>query len=263
VHAVTFVLFLLMTLPLGVRAALAAGTGGTTAGPTGTPAPTTTKAPGSTFTGGAGEMPVSSAPVSSAPVFAGSPYPMSPSGWVFPLYPLSRVAPTSWWSLDGGIDLGGNANQCGSHLRELAVASGTIVREGLEGFGRWAPVLLVDSGPDEGRYIYYGHASPDLVAVGAHVSAGQPIADVGCGDVGISSAPHLEIGILPPGASNPEYTPAVGQTSHVTLANLMSAYKAAESAHNAAKSVHKRARSTSKSLSAARAAKKNIRARAR
>ena len=51
-----------------------------------------------------------------APVFAGSPYPISPGGWVFPLYPLARVAARSWWSLDAGVDLGGNANQCGARL---------------------------------------------------------------------------------------------------------------------------------------------------
>jgi murein DD-endopeptidase MepM/ murein hydrolase activator NlpD len=152
---------------------------------------------------------------------------MGHSGWVFPLYPLARVAPRSWWSLDQGVDLGGNANQCGSHLRELAVGSGTIVHEGLDGFGSSAPVLLLDSGPGQGRYVYYGHAAPALVPVGTHVSAGQPIADVGCGIVGISSAPHLEIGLLPAGASNPAEMPARGETSHEVLADLTSAYRTA------------------------------------
>jgi murein DD-endopeptidase MepM/ murein hydrolase activator NlpD len=162
--------------------------------------------------------------------FAKSPYPAAPGGWVFPLYPLSRVAARSTWSLDQGVDLGGNANQCGRHLMELAVGSGTVVHEGLEGFGPWAPVLRLDSGPDRGRYVYYGHAAPALVAVGTHVLAGQPIAEVGCGDVGISDAPHLEIGLLPEGASNPEDMPAVGETSHETLAELRAAFGRALSA---------------------------------
>jgi murein DD-endopeptidase MepM/ murein hydrolase activator NlpD len=225
-RAAPVVLMLMAAFALAVPTALGASTGGTAVAPP-TPAPVPIASPPST-------SPTGGTTVVSAPVFAGSPYPLSPGGWVFPLYPLSHVAAKSWWSLDQGIDLGGNANQCGSHLRELAVASGTIVHEGLDGFGSSAPVLLVDSGPDQGRYIYYGHAAPALVVVGTHVSAGQPIADVGCGQVGISSAPHLEIGILPAGASNPERTPSVGETSHEALAKLRSAYGSAVSAYRAA-----------------------------
>jgi murein DD-endopeptidase MepM/ murein hydrolase activator NlpD len=232
--AVTPLLIAALASVAVVQGAPAESTGGTPVAPA-TPeqAPTSGSGPSSGSGGSA---------TPSEPVFSGSPYPMGSRGWVFPLYPLSRVAPRSWWSLDQGVDVGGNANQCGSRLRELAVASGTIVREGLSGFGSSAPVLLVDSGPDSGRYIYYGHAAPAVVAVGTHVSAGQTIAYVGCGRVGISSAPHLEIGILPEGASDPTELPGVGETSHEALANLKSAYKAAFTADAARRAATARAK---------------------
>ena len=97
-------------------------------------------------------------------------------------------------SVDDGVDYtapGGTP--------EFAMGPGVIIREGIDGFGPNTPVLQITDGPLAGRAVYYGHAGPDLVPVGAHVTQGQQITIVGYGIVGESTGPHLEIGFYPVG----------------------------------------------------------------
>jgi len=135
--------------------------------------------PAPSSSSGAGAAPVPSAP--SAPVSSG--------GFTFPM-PTGSASPPGTWSLDDGVDISAPG---GTPL--YAVCSGTVVLHGIGGFGPSAPVIHCDSSLAGYDYVYYGHAGPgNWVPVGAHVSQGQVVSEVGSGIVGFSTGPHLEMG---------------------------------------------------------------------
>lgn len=155
-----------------------------------------------------------SGPSSSSGVTSHTPAPSSGSssgGFTFPL-PISAAAPPSAWSLDDGVDISAPGG-----TPEYAVCSGTIVLHGIGGFGPSAPVIHCDQPLSGYDYVYYGHAGPgNWTPVGAHVGQGQVISEVGYGDVGISSGPHVEIGFADSSGSpiGPSSAPAMAALLH-------------------------------------------------
>ena len=147
--------------------------------------------------------------------------PPSSAGFHFPFADPGVVVPPRAWTQDQGVDIATIAGRCGSNAVEIAVADGQVIQEGISGFGPAAPVLRIEAGPLAGRVVYYGHAKPALVPVGAHVRGGDPIAQVGCGIVGNSTGPHLEIGISRPGSMA---IPAFHQTAAEMYELLVSSY---------------------------------------
>lgn len=160
----------------------------------------------------------------------------TPGTVVFPFPPSVGLVPTASWTQDQGIDISTLGSACGKAAPEVAISNGTIVTRGISGFGPDAPVLKITDGPLSGRFVYYGHAGdqsnsngagrPAGTEVGDQVKAGQVITYVGCGDVGLSSGPHIEIGISPPGALQSNPYPAVHQTSAEMLQILLKTYQA-------------------------------------
>jgi hypothetical protein len=166
---------------------------------------------GAAVLGALGSMTATSAPATAS------------DGFVFPYQNPSIAVAPSQWSQDMGVDIAGLGHACGASAVIVATDPGTVVQEGMSGFGPDAPVILVSSGPRAGRYVYYGHTLGDLVAVGTTVAAGQPITHIGCGDVGESTGPHLEIGISTSGCSS-FCPPAYGQTSQEMYDLLIASY---------------------------------------
>jgi murein DD-endopeptidase MepM/ murein hydrolase activator NlpD len=149
----------------------------------------------------------------------------SASGFVFPFANPRQAEPAGNWSQDQGVDMFARGNACGASAILVAVGDGVVIQEGISGFGPTAPVLRMTSGPYKGRNVYYGHTGHVYVGVGAHVRAGQRLAQIGCGRVGYSSGPHLEIGVGVLGG--PPCCPSMRQTSGSMLNQLIASLRAA------------------------------------
>jgi hypothetical protein len=148
--------------------------------------------------------------------------PPAPAKFVFPFRDAGRAMSPSAWTQDQGVDMAYAGNACGSAAVLVAIGDGTVVQEGISGFGPTAPVLRMTSGVFAGRYVYYGHTGRVFAHVGEAIKAGQKLAEVGCGSVGYSSSPHLEIGVGV--AGGPTCCPAMHQTSAEMLHELLATY---------------------------------------
>jgi peptidoglycan hydrolase CwlO-like protein len=111
-----------------------------------------------------------------------------PAGQAISPFPAS--SPVAWGRTDQGVD---GTTTPGSPL--LAMGTGTVtIGHDPAGFGASYPIIHTSFGD-----FYYGHCVP-VVADGASVSIGQPIATAHTGTWGNSTTPGgFEIGAWPPG----------------------------------------------------------------
>ncbi|MEI7888995.1 MAG: M23 family metallopeptidase [Actinomycetes bacterium] len=134
------------------------------------------------------------------PPIPGVPAMDAASGWVFPVKQAHQMVGPSSWSLDQGVDLGFglgfSQGFCGSKATLVAVEDAVVTTIGISGFGGHSPVIKLTHGKYKGWSVYYGHSQPTIVHKGQVVKRGQPISSIGCGHVGYSSAPHLELGMF-------------------------------------------------------------------
>ncbi len=145
--------------------------------------------------------------------------PPAPPKFVFPFQDPGRAMSSSAWTQDQGVDLAYAGNACGHAAGLVAIGDGVVIQEGISGFGSTAPVIRMSDGVFAGRNVYYGHTGQVFVHVGQQVHAGQKIAEVGCGSVGYSSSPHLEIGVGV--AGGPPCCPSMHETSAEMLRQLL------------------------------------------
>lgn len=142
-------------------------------------------------------------------------------GFRFPFLDPGMVTSPGSWTLDQGVDMFATGEACGAAAKLVAVGDGTVIQTGISGFGPTAPVIRMSSGPFAGRNVYYGHTGHIYVHVGERVRAGDLVAQIGCGQVGYSSAPHLEIGVSVPGG--PPCCPGFGVTARSMYNQLVAA----------------------------------------